>query len=177
MKKNIRETLGELGYDVELKGAKYVEEVVCQMLKFINNEDEVNKLRSEMVLFSEEDLDKSLEAAEQEISDTRIVNEMLSRIHVDAYHFEYEIGRLLYLGRIEQFLNSNNDQRQKSTDLRSYDCVKAVDEKKINSSIMGLVNYFNDDYQAILDAKKEQEMEDSKVYVLRFDSITADSEI
>jgi len=172
MKNNIRGTLGELGYNVELKGAKYVEEVIFQMLGFINNEEEKNKLRSEMILFNEE-IDDSLKVAEHEISDAKIIDEMLSRIHVDAYHFEYEIGRLLYLGRINQFLNSNKDHDKKCTDLRPYDSVEKVDVKQINSSIIGLVNYFNEDYQTILEAQEQQEKEESKVYVRRFESIVS----
>ena len=46
MKKNIRGALSELGYNMDLKGAKYTEGAVYQMLCFINSEEEKNMVKN-----------------------------------------------------------------------------------------------------------------------------------
>ena len=187
MKNTIRGTLDELGYNVNLKGAGYVEEIICQMLGFINSEDQMGEIKRELEakkieaankLAGLQDskvekglLDELLKVAEEEISDSKITHEMLSRIHLDAYHFEYEIGRVLYLTRIDQFLNSIKDQGQKSIDLELSDCHRKTDEIKINNAIMGLVCIFNNNYESILEEKRARENEGNKVYINRFDSI------
>ena len=87
MKNTIRGTLDELGYNVNLKGAGYVEEIICQMLGFINSEDQMGEIKRELeakkieaakTLAGLQDskvekglLDELLKVAEEEISDSK----------------------------------------------------------------------------------------------------------
>lgn len=177
MKKNIRGALSELGYNMDLKGAKYTEGAVYQMLCFINSEEEKNMVKNEIIA-SRKEIDQNLTISEEEITNEVLVSEMLGRVHVEAYHFEYEIGRKLYFARVNQFLTSNNEEGQRIHDLEHYDCGGEIDEREVNSMLMGLVNFFNAEKDLVFESSEEQLVENKVnfntegAYVKKYNSMS-----
>ena len=166
MENRIKGTLVELGYDTNLLGAKYVEDVIYQMLGFLSSREEQDKIPvdniAEIISSS-----KSLEEMDSRILKARS-DEMLARFYLEAYHFDLEVGARLYFERISEFFNSNNDRRQKNAELHKTVFGKTNKKTTINESILSLVNYFNGDAKEILDEKKKADEESNKRYMLRF---------
>lgn len=172
MRKNINGVLSELGYNMNLKGAKYTEGAVYQMLSFINSSEEKNKLKQDLI-----NAKKDEKESEEEITDEVLIAQMLSMVHVEAYHFEYEIRRKLYFARIKQFLTSNNETGQNISDLEHYECDFEIDEDEVNNMLMGLVNFFNNDKELVFESSEEKLDVDNmnmdisnKIYIRKYDS-------
>ena len=168
MENRIKGTLVDLGYDIKLLGAKYVEDVIYQMLGFLSSREEQEKISVENI---EEIIktSKSLEEMDARILKSR-TDEMLARAYLEAYHFDLEVGAKLYFERINEFFESN-DPRHKKSELYKSIFGKSNGDATLNDRVLSLVNHFNGDARNLLEEKKERDKEVCKKYILRFDDV------
>lgn len=166
MENQVRDTLVELGYDVNLLGAKYVEEVVFQLIAFISNSQEQDRIKLDKITLKNiENSSNSIEEIEEKVLDERI-KEMLPRFYLEAYHFDLEVGANTYFKRINEFFES---KRAKSKNAELHRKIFKNGYADFSDAIVLLAKYFSSDSKELLDTKQKVDADKSNVYIKRFE--------
>lgn len=131
--------LEELGFNTNLKGAKYFISASDQLQEFL---DEIGN-----------DLNNIYNGLPRNVDN---LNQFIDCIYVEDYGFYFECGRIAYLEEMNKFINSREIKNEKQKELNNKILGNSTDDKSI---LLKFSLYLNKEIE-----KEEEKVEGKKLF-------------
>ena len=131
--------LEELGFNTNLKGAKYFISASDQLQEFL---DEIGN-----------DLNNIYNGLPRNVGN---LNQFIDCIYVEDYGFYFECGRIAYLEEMNKFINSREIKNEKQKELNNKILGNSTDDKSI---LLKFSLYLNKEIE-----KEEEKVEGKKLF-------------
>ena len=131
--------LEELGFNTNLKGAKYFISASDQLQEFL---DEIGN-----------DLNNIYNGLPRNVDN---LNQFIDCIYVEDYGFYFECGRIAYLEEMNKFINSREIKTEKQKELNNIILGNSTDDKSI---LLKFSLYLNKEIE-----KEEEKVEGKKLF-------------